>query len=314
MSAVKNTKTLIIGSGPAGYSAAIYAARANLKPIMVAGMQPGGQLTITTDVENYPGFADVIQGPWLMEQMQKQADKVGTEIIYDNIEKIDFSKKPYKAWDLSGNEYHAESVIIATGAQAKWLGLESETKFQGFGVSGCATCDGFFFKDQNVAVIGGGNTAVEEALYLTNHAKKVYLIHRRDELRAEKMLQERLFKHDKIQIIWDSALDEIIGEEKPHKKVTSAKIKNLKTNAISDLDVSGIFIAIGHSPNTGLFKNSIKMDKTGYILTEPDSTKTNIPGIYAAGDVQDQIYRQAVTAAGTGCMAALEAEKYLAEN
>ncbi len=314
MSAVKNTKTLIIGSGPAGYSAAIYAARANLKPIMVAGMQPGGQLTITTDVENYPGFSDVIQGPWLMEQMQKQADKVGTEIIYDNIEKIDFSTKPYKAWDLSGNEYHAESVIIATGAQAKWLGLESETKFQGFGVSGCATCDGFFFKDQNVAVIGGGNTAVEEALYLTNHAKKVYLIHRRDELRAEKMLQERLFKHEKIQIIWDSALDEIIGEEKPHKKVTSAKIKNLKTNIISDLEVSGIFIAIGHSPNTSLFKSSIKMDKTGYILTEPDSTKTNIPGIYAAGDVQDQIYRQAVTAAGTGCMAALEAEKYLAEN
>ncbi len=314
MSAVKKTKTLIIGSGPAGYSAAIYAARANLKPIMVAGMQPGGQLTITTDVENYPGFADVIQGPWLMEQMQKQADKVGTEIIYDNIEEIDFTIKPYKAWDLSGNEYHAESIIIATGAQAKWLGLESETKFQGFGVSGCATCDGFFFKDKNVAVIGGGNTAVEEALYLTNHAKKVYLIHRRDKLRAEKMLQERLLKHDKIQIIWDSALEEIIGEDKPHKKVTSAKIKNIKTNIISDLEVSGIFIAIGHSPNTNLFKNIIKMDKTGYILTEPDSTKTNIAGIYAAGDVQDQIYRQAVTAAGTGCMAALEAERYLAEN
>jgi thioredoxin reductase (NADPH) len=314
MSVVKKTKTLIIGSGPAGYSAAIYAARANLQPIMVAGMQPGGQLTITTDVENYPGFADVIQGPWLMEQMQKQAEKVGTEIIYDNVEKIDFSNKPFKAWDLSGTEYQADSVIIATGAQAKWLGLESESKFQGFGVSGCATCDGFFFKDQNVAVIGGGNTAVEEALYLTNHAKKVYLIHRRDELRAEKMLQERLLKHKKIEVIWDSALEEIMGTEKPQKKVTSAKIKNLKTNILSNLDVSGIFIAIGHRPNTDLFKNIIKMDNTGYIITAPDSTKTNIAGIYAAGDVQDHIYRQAVTAAGTGCMAALEAEKYLAEN
>jgi len=312
MAEIKKTKTLIIGSGPAGYTAAIYAARASLKPILVAGMQPGGQLTITTEVENYPGFADVIQGPWLMEQMSAQAANVGTEIVYDNIEKIDFSNKPYKAWDMAGTEYQADTVIICTGAQAMWLGLESEEKFQGFGVSGCATCDGFFFKDLDVAVVGGGNTAVEEALYLTNHAKKVYLIHRRDELRAEKILQERLLNHDKIEVIWDTVLEEVVGEDSP-KKVTAAKIKNVKTNEVKDLPVQGIFIAIGHKPNTALFKDFIKMDDTGYIETASDSTKTNIDGIYAAGDVQDHTYRQAVTAAGTGCMAALEAERFLSE-
>ena len=312
MTQVKKTNILIIGSGPAGYTAAIYAARANLKPILIAGLQPGGQLTITTEVENYPGFADPIQGPWLMEQMNKQAANVGTEIIYENIEKVDFSTAPYKAYDMSGIEYQAKTVIICTGASAIWLGLESEKKYQGFGVSGCATCDGFFFKNMNVAVVGGGNTAVEEALYLTNHAKKVYLIHRRDELRAEKMLQDRLLNHPKIEVLWDSVLTEVVGEEKP-KKVTSARIKNVKTDKISDLAVEGIFIAIGHKPNTSLFTDYLKADKTGYLHTEANSTKTNLAGIYAAGDVQDSIYRQAVTAAGTGCMAALEAEKFIAE-
>ncbi|MFZ8864483.1 MAG: thioredoxin-disulfide reductase [Rickettsiales bacterium] len=312
MSKIKKTNILIIGSGPAGYTAAIYAARANLKPILIAGLQPGGQLTITTEVENYPGFADPIQGPWLMEQMNKQAENVGTEIIYENIEKVDFSTAPYKAYDMSAVEYQAETVIICTGAAAIWLGLKSEENFKGYGVSGCATCDGFFFKNLEVAVVGGGNTAVEEALYLTNHAKKVYLIHRRDELRAEKILQDRLFKNPKIEVIWDSVLTEVIGTEKP-KKVTSALIQNVKTQKFTNLAVEGIFIAIGHKPNTNLFSKYLKTDQAGYIQTVAGSTKTNLAGIFAAGDVQDSIYRQAVTAAGTGCMAALEAERFLAE-
>jgi len=307
-----NTKVLIIGSGPAGYTAAIYAARANLKPILVTGSEPGGQLTITTDVENYPGFADIIQGPWLMEQMNKQATKVGTEIIYNRINKVDFSKKPFKAWDETGTEYQSQSVIIATGAQAKWLGLENEMTYQGFGVSGCATCDGFFFKNQTVMVVGGGNTAVEEALYLTNHAKKVILLHRRNELRAEKILQERLLKHPKIEPLWDSILLDIIGKDSP-KAVTSAKIQNVKTNNITEIPLEGIFIAIGHKPNTDLFTEYLKTDEEQYIITTAGTAKTNINGIFAAGDVQDKTYRQAVTAAGTGCMAALEAEKYLSE-
>ena len=306
----KHTKVLIIGSGPAGYSAAIYAARANLKPILVAGMQPGGQLTITTDVENYPGFAEVIQGPWLMEQMQKQAEHMSTQIIYDHIAEVDFSKRPFTAKDESGNTYSADSVIISTGAQAKWLGLESEKKFQGYGVSGCATCDGFFFRNKEVAVVGGGNTAVEEALYLTNHASKVVLIHRRDSLRAEKILQDRLFKHPKIELVWDSAIEEILGTENPNS-VTGARIKNIKTGVVTERKFDGVFIAIGHSPNTAIFKGKVNMDGEGYILTTPGSTKTNVPGVFAAGDVQDKIFRQAVTAAGTGCMAALEVQKYL---
>ena len=304
-----DTNVLIIGSGPAGYSAAIYTARANLQPVLVAGAQAGGQLTITTDVENYPGFADVIQGPWLMEQMNKQAENVGTKIIYDNINKVDFADNKFRAWD-NNNEYHAKSIIISTGAQARWLGLENETKFQGFGVSGCATCDGFFFRGQTVMVVGGGNTAVEEALYLTNHAKKVILLHRRDELRAEKILQERLLAHEKIDVIWDSILIDIIGKDNP-KSVTAAKIKNVKNEQITEIPLQGIFIAIGHTPTTDLFKDFLNIDNEGYIITESDSTKTSLEGIFAAGDVQDKIYRQAVTAAGTGCMAALEAEKFI---
>jgi thioredoxin reductase (NADPH) len=306
----KHSKVIIIGSGAAGATAAIYTARAALKPIMIRGMQPGGQMTITTDVENYPGFAEVIQGPWLMEQMEKQAEHVGTEIISDHIKEVDFSKKPFTLVGESGDVYTADSVILATGASAKWLGLETEKKFQGYGVSGCATCDGFFFRNKEVMVIGGGNTAVEEALYLTNHASKVILVHRRDSLRAEKILQDRLFKHPKVQVIWDSALEEVLGTENP-LSVTGAKIKNLKTGIISEIKVDGIFIAIGHKPNTDIFKGKIKLDEEGYIITAPDSTKTNVQGIFAAGDVQDKIYRQAVTAAGTGCMSALEANKYL---
>lgn len=307
---MKHSKVIIIGSGAAGATAAIYTARAALKPIMIRGMQPGGQMTITTDVENYPGFAEVIQGPWLMEQMEKQAEHVGTEIISDHIKEVDFSKKPFKLIGESGEVYTADSVVLATGASAKWLGIESEKKFQGYGVSGCATCDGFFFRNKEVMVIGGGNTAVEEALYLTNHASKVTLVHRRDSLRAEKILQDRLFKHPKVQVIWDSALEEVLGTENP-LSVTGAKIKNLKTGAFSEIKVDGIFIAIGHKPNTDIFKGKIKLDEEGYIITAPDSTKTNIEGVFAAGDVQDKIYRQAVTAAGTGCMAALEANRYL---
>ncbi len=307
-----HSKVLIIGSGPAGYTAAIYAARAMLEPTLVQGLQPGGQLTITTDVENYPGYGDVIQGPWLMEQMQEQAKNVGTNIINDIIKSVDFKCKPFKAISETGTEYTADSVIISTGAQARWLGLDSEKKFQGYGVSACATCDGFFFKEKKVAVIGGGNSAVEEALYLTNFASKVYLVHRRDELRAEKILQDRLFKNEKVECVWDSELKEIVGDEDP-LNVKSINIKNTKTNETSSIELDGVFVAIGHDPATQIFRDQVEMDEDGYIITKPDSTLTNVEGVYAAGDVKDKIYRQAVTAAGMGCMAALEAEKYLAE-
>ncbi len=307
---IVKAKVLIIGSGPAGLSAAIYAARAALEPTLIHGMQPGGQLTITTDVENYPGFAKTIQGPWLMQEMEQQAEHVGTKMVHDYVEKVDFKNKPFKAYTSSGDIYEADSIVISTGAQAKWLGLDSEQEFQGFGVSGCATCDGFFFKGKEVAVVGGGNTAVEEALFLTNHASKVYVIHRRDSFRAEKILQDRLLAHDKIEVIWDHTLEEVVGETDP-KAVTGIKIKNVKDGKIKDIKCEGVFIAIGHKPNTEMFKDQIKMDDEGYIITAPDSTETNIPGVYAAGDVQDKIYRQAVTAAGTGCMAALEADKFL---
>ncbi len=308
------TKIAIIGSGPAGYSAAIYAARANLQPILINGIQPGGQLTITTEVENYPGFADPIQGPWLMEQMEAQAKNVGTNIVFDHIKEVDFSKKPFKLIGESEDVFEADAVVIATGAQAKWLGLESESKFQGFGVSGCATCDGFFFKNKEVLVIGGGNTAVEEALYLTNHCSKVYLAHRRDSLRAEKILQDRLMKNPKIEILWNKTLEEVLGSDNP-KSVNGAKLKDTKTGNLNDIKIDGVFIAIGHKPNSDLFKNTgLKIDDEGYIITKSNSTATNIEGVYAAGDIQDKIYRQAITAAGTGCMAALEIEKYLSTN
>ena len=307
----KHTKVLILGSGPAGYTAAIYAARAMLKPILVYGSQPGGQLTTTTDVENYPGYSKVIQGPWLMEEMKGQAEAVGTEMIQDHINKVDLSKKPFQAVGDSGQVYTADSFIISTGAQARWLNLKSEQEFRGFGVSACATCDGFFFKDKEVAVVGGGNAAVEEAIFLTKFASKVKLIHRRNELRAEKMLQEKLKANKKIEIIWDSIVDEVLGDSEP-KGVTAIKIKNVKDNKISELKVHGLFIAIGHDPATSLFKDQLKMDKEGYLITKPDSTETNVPGVFAAGDVKDKIFRQAVTAAGMGCMSALEAEKYLA--
>lgn len=306
----KHSKILIIGAGPAGYTAAIYAARAGLKPIQVLGMQPGGQLMITTEVENYPGYAEVVQGPWMMEQMKLQAEKVGTEMINDMIQHVDFSQKPFVCKGDGETTYTADAVIIATGAQAKWLGLESEKKFMGYGVSACATCDGFFFRDQKVMVIGGGNTAVEEALFMTNHAREVVLVHRRDTLRAEDMLQKRLFSHPKITVIWDHQLDDILGEENP-LKVTGAILKNTKTGALTDHKVDGIFIAIGHVPETRVFKESVAVDAEGYIKVHPGTTKTNITGVFAAGDVQDKVYRQAVTAAGQGCMAALEAEKFL---
>ena len=306
----KHTKVLILGSGPAGYTAAIYAARAMLKPILVYGVQPGGQLSTTTDVENYPGFSKVIQGPWLMDEMKDQAEAVGTVMIQDHISKVDFSKKPFTATGDSGQIYTADSFIISTGAQARWLNLETEQEFRGFGVSACATCDGFFFKEKEVAVVGGGNAAVEEAMFLTKFASKVYLIHRRNELRAEKLLQEKLKVNKKIEIVWDSAVNEVLGTTEP-KEVNAIKIKNLKTNDITELKVGGLFIAIGHDPATALFKNQLDMDKEGYLITKPDSTLTNIPGIFAAGDVKDKIFRQAVTAAGMGCMAALEAEKHL---
>ena len=307
----KHTKVLIIGSGPAGYTAAVYAARAMLNPILVHGMEPGGQLTTTTDVENYPGFAKVIQGPWLMDQMKDQAKAVGTEMIEDHISSVNFKSKPFEAIGESGKKYTADSIIISTGAQARWLNLESEKKFRGFGVSACATCDGFFFKEKTVAVVGGGNAAVEEAMFLTKFASKVKLIHRRDKLRAEKMLQKKLMDNKKIEIIWDSVVEEIVGDDNP-KNVKGLKIKNVKNNNISDIKIDGLFIAIGHDPATQLFKDQLKMDKEGYLITKPDSTETNVPGIFAAGDVKDKIFRQAVTAAGMGCMAALEAEKYLA--
>jgi len=308
-----HTKVLILGSGPAGLTAGIYTARANLAPIIVAGMQPGGQMTITTDVENYPGFPDVIQGPWLMEQMQKQAEHVGTRVMHDIIVSIDLSKRPFTCTGDSGDVYTADSLIITTGASARWLGLPSEKKFQGFGVSACATCDGFFFRGKEVVVVGGGNTAVEEALYLTNHATKVTLVHRRDFLRAEKILQKRLMEHPKIQVVWDSAVDEVIGKEGP-LGVTGVRLKNVKTGAVQDVTTDGLFVAIGHTPNTELFKGVLDMDENGYLITAADSTRTNIPGVFAAGDVQDHVYRQAVTAAGTGCMAALEADRFLATN
>ncbi|CCQ72385.1 thioredoxin-disulfide reductase [Magnetospira sp. QH-2] len=312
MSQTHTVKVLIIGSGPAGCTAAIYAARASLEPMMVRGLQPGGQLTITTDVENYPGFAETIQGPWLMEQMEAQATHVGTTIIDDIITEADLSRRPFTCKGDSGDTYIADVVIIATGATARWLGLESEEKYMGFGVSACATCDGFFYRNKEVAVIGGGNTAVEEALYLANLASKVTLVHRRDELRSEKILQKRLLAHERVTVVWDSVLDEILGGGTP-PGVTGARLKNVKTGKTTDIAVDGVFIAIGHSPNTGLFEGQLEMEG-GYIITKPDSAATSIPGVYAAGDVQDHTYQQAVTAAGTGCMAALEAEKFLAEN
>ena len=308
----KHTKVLILGSGPAGYTAAIYAARAMLKPILVHGSQPGGQLTTTTDVENYPGYSKVIQGPWLMDEMKGQAEAVGTEMIQDHISKVDLTKKPFTATGDSGQVYTADSFIISTGAQARWLNLKSEQEFRGFGVSACATCDGFFFKEKEVAVVGGGNAAVEEAMFLTKFASKVYLIHRRNELRAEKMLQAKLKSNKKIEIIWDTVVEDVIGIKEP-KTVNALKIKNVKDNKVKELKVDGLFIAIGHDPATSLFKDQLNMDKEGYLITKPDSTETNIPGVFAAGDVKDKIFRQAVTAAGMGCMSALEAEKYLSE-
>ena len=305
-------KVLVLGSGPAGYTAAIYAARAMLEPVLVAGLQPGGQLTITTDVENYPGFADVIQGPWLMEQMKAQAEHVGTRIISDMVTKVDLSRRPFHLTGDSGDTYVCDALIIATGAQARWLGLPSEQKFQGFGVSACATCDGFFYKGKRVVVVGGGNSAVEEALFLTNFATKVTLVHRRGELRAEKMLQQRLLSHPKIEVKWHRTVQEIVGAQ--GRGVTAVKLKDFETGAIEDYATDGVFIAIGHDPATGLFKGQITMDEGGYIKTAPDSTVTNIPGVFAAGDVKDKIFRQAVTAAGMGCMAALEAEKFLAHH
>jgi len=312
MSKTHTTKTLIIGAGPAGYTAAIYAARANLKPILVQGMQPGGQLTITSDVENYPGFSDAVQGPWLMEQMSSQAARVGTEIIFDTIGEVDFTRRPFVCKAESGDVFIADTVIIATGAQARWLGLPGEKKFQGFGVSGCATCDGFFFRDKEICVIGGGNTALEEALYLTHHASKVTMIHRRDTFRGEKILQDRVMNHPKIVVVWDSVVEDIVGDEKPVLAVTGARVKNIKTGKEQVISASGVFVAIGHDPATKIFKDKVGMDNEGYILTKPDSTATDIPGVYAAGDVKDKIFRQAVTAAGMGCMAALEVEKFLA--
>ena len=310
------TNVLMIGSGPAGYTAAIYAARANLSPVLVTGMEMGGQLTITTDVENYPGFADPIQGPWLMEQMKAQAEHVGTKLITDLIVDVDFSKRPFTAIGDSGTTYTAETVIICTGAKARWLGIESEPKYRGYGVSACATCDGFFYRGKEVAVVGGGNSAVEEALFLTQFASKVTLIHRRDSLRAEKIAQDRLFANPKISVIWDSAVEEILGNPPGTKDapigVTGVKLKNLKTNTTSELKLDGVFVAIGHDPATELFKGKIAMDDSGYILTAPDSTATNISGVFAAGDVKDKVFRQAVTAAGMGCMAALEADRFIA--
>jgi len=307
------TKVLIIGSGPAGYTAAIYAARANLKPVLVQGMAPGGQMTITTDVENYPGFADVIQGPWLMEQMEAQARHVGTELVFDTIVDVDLTRRPFRAVGDSGDIYVGETLIICTGAQARWLGLPSEKKFQGFGVSACATCDGFFFRGKDVAIVGGGNTAVEEAIYLTNHATKVTLIHRRDSFRAERIMQERLFANPKIEIVYDSVVEEVLGGGDP-ATVTGVRIRNVKSGEVRDLAVDGLFVAIGHDPATQLFKGKLPLDPEGYIVTAPDSTATSIPGVFAAGDVKDKIFRQAVTAAGMGCMAALEADKFLVKN
>ena len=312
MTEQRSTRCLIVGSGPAGYTAAIYAARALLNPVLIAGIQPGGQLTITTDVENYPGFADVIQGPWLMEQMAAQAAAVGTEIVTDIVTEADLSARPFRLKTDSGVEWLAETLVIATGAQAKWLGLDSETKFQGFGVSACATCDGFFYRDKEVVVVGGGNTAVEEALFLTSFASKVTLVHRRDELRAEKILQERLFAHDKIEVVWDHALDEVLGQTDP-LGVTGVRLKNVNSGEMREVPCDGVFIAIGHAPASELFRDQLEADAAGYLKVKPGTAATTIPGVYAAGDVTDDVYRQAVTAAGMGCMAALEAVRFLAE-
>jgi thioredoxin reductase (NADPH) len=308
----KHAKLIILGSGPAGYTAAIYAARAMLKPVVIQGNQPGGQMTITTDVENYPGFAEVVQGPWLMEQMRAQAEHVGTEFIMDHIAKVDLRRRPFRLSGDSGDTYTCDALVIATGAQARWLGLPSEEQFKGYGVSACATCDGFFYKGKKVAVIGGGNTAVEEALFLTNFAEKVTLVHRRDSFRAERIMQDRLFKNPKIQVVWNSVLDEVLGTGDP-KTVTGVKLRNVTTGDTSTLAVDGVFVAIGHVPATGLFKDQLEMNASGYLVTEPDSTRTSIPGVFAAGDVKDEVFRQAVTAAGMGCMGALEAERYLAK-
>jgi thioredoxin reductase (NADPH) len=307
-------RVLIIGAGPAGYTAAIYAARASLAPVLIAGLQPGGQLTITTDVENYPGFAAVVQGPWLMEQMAAQAAHVGTRVVQDLVTEVDFTAPPFRCTTDSGEAWLADSVIVATGAQARWLGLASEKAFAGAGVSACATCDGFFFRGKAVAVIGGGNTAAEEALYLTNHASKVTLIHRRDRLRAERILQERLFRHPKIEVIWDSAVTAVLGREQPVRSVTGLRLRNLRTDEERDIAVDGVFVAIGHDPATALFRGKLDLDPAGYVRIAPWSTATSRPGVFAAGDVADAKFRQAVTAAGMGCMAALEAEKYLAEH
>ena len=311
MSNTTNAKLVIIGSGPAGYTAAIYGARAMLDPILIQGVQPGGQLTITTDVENYPGFADVIQGPWLMEQMQKQAEHVGTKIVTDHVNKVELGRRPFRIECDSGDVYFADSLVLATGAQARWLDLPSEQKFRGYGVSACATCDGFFYRGKEVLVIGGGNTAVEEALFLTNFANNVTVVHRRDSFRAERILQERLYHNPKISVLWHTVLHDVIGDDNP-LKVRAAVLRNVKTNEITRRPVDGIFIAIGHSPASELFVGQVEMKHGGYIKTAPHSTATSVPGVFAAGDVADDVYRQAVTAAGLGCMAALEAEKYLA--
>jgi thioredoxin reductase (NADPH) len=311
MSERHHSRVLIIGAGAAGYTAAIYAARANLRPLLVAGLQPGGQMTITTDVENYPGFAEIIQGPWLMDQMRQQAEHVGTKVMLDLIVAVDFGKRPFVATGDSGDYYVGDTVIVATGAQARWLGLRSEEIFRGFGVSACATCDGFFFRGKDVVVVGGGNTAVEEAIYLTNHARRVTLVHRRDALRAEKILQSRLFRNPKIDIVWDSVVDDIIGLPEP-PTVTGVRLRNVRSGAVSELGCDGVFVAIGHTPVTGFLAGQLQLDPEGYVVTRPDSTQTAVPGVFAAGDVKDKIFRQAVTAAGMGCMAALEAEKFLA--
>jgi thioredoxin reductase (NADPH) len=310
---IQHERVVIIGSGPAGYTAAIYAARAMLKPVLIQGIQPGGQLTITTDVENYPGFADVIQGPWLMEQMEKQAAHVGTRIVSDHVASVDLKQRPFRITCESGTVYEADSLIICTGAQAKWLDLPSEQRFRGFGVSACATCDGFFYRNKQVLVVGGGNTAVEEALFLTNFAAKVTVVHRRDSFKAERILQDRLFAHPKIEVVWDSTLDEVIGRDDP-AAVTAARLRNVKTGETRDVPVDGVFIAIGHAPAVSLFEGQLRQKPSGYLWTAPDSTATDIPGVFAAGDVTDDVYRQAVTAAGMGCMAALEAERFLAHH